>query len=109
MRSLRPLLTVSACLFTFAGTQAGAAMAKDTTNAYPPQVVKAFTDACVSGSGGKVNAELMKSVCSCAIDEIQNQYTLEEFIAVAEKMEKSNTMNDKITTIVQGCVEQALK
>ena len=110
MRSLRSLLTVGACLLTFAGTvYQGAAAAKDEPAAYPPQVVKAFTDACASGGGDKVNPEIMKKVCGCAIDEIQGQYTLEEFIAVAAAMEKSNTMNDKVTTIVQTCVEQAIK
>ncbi len=110
MKLLRSCLTVSACLLTLAGTvYQGAAVAKDEPAAYPQPVVKAFTDACASGGGDKVNPEIMKKVCSCAIDEIQAQYTLDEFLAVAQAMDKTNTMNDKVTKIVQGCVEQAIK
>jgi hypothetical protein len=87
----------------------GAAVAKDEPAAYPPQVVKAFTDACVAGGEGKVDPEIMKKVCSCAIDAIQNQYTLDQFVDVAQKMEKTKAMNEQITKIVQGCVEQAIK
>jgi hypothetical protein len=110
MRLLRSCLTVGACLFTFAGTvYQGAAVAKDEPATYPAQVVQAFTDACTAGGSGKVNPELMKKVCGCAIDEIQSQYTLDQFVAVAQNMEKTNTMNAKVTKIVQGCVEQAIK
>ena len=110
MKSLRSCLTISAYLLALAGIGVhGVALAKDEPAAYPPQVVKAFTDACAAGGGGKVDAEVMKKVCSCAIDEIQNQYSLAEFVAVAQSMEKTNNMNDRVTKIVQGCVEQAVK
>jgi hypothetical protein len=81
-RSLSTILSLSTCLLAVAVPMPGQAQSRETSspNAYPEEVVKIFVDSCVSGGGKSVPPEVMKQICSCSIEGIQTQYTLNEFV-----------------------------
>ncbi|NJR49464.1 MAG: hypothetical protein HC780_07705 [Leptolyngbyaceae cyanobacterium CSU_1_3] len=77
-------------------------------NPYPQEAVQIFVNSCVSGGKG-IDPVLMKNICSCSINGIQNQYTLAEFVKISDETKKSNSLPPKLTQIVQSCAEQALQ
>jgi hypothetical protein len=112
MRPLRPILLASAVAVFNVGVFQPPASAKEAPtapNVYPPEVVNAFTEACVSGAGKTVDPKVMQQICTCTIGEIQAQYTLEEFVAVANTMEKTNTLPAPVNQMVESCTMQAIQ
>jgi len=112
-RRLPSLFAISTCLLTVAFTLSpNQANAKETTkktvNPYPGEVVQIFVSSCVEG-GKKISPAMMKKICSCSIEGIQNQYTLSEFIKISEELDANKPMRPEMTNIVQSCAQQALK
>ncbi|KAM3106359.1 hypothetical protein ACKFKH_18905 [Phormidesmis sp. 146-20] len=113
-RRLPSIFTFSTCLLTAAFTlSANSSNAQGTTkkapvNPYPEQVVQIFVDSCTSG-GKSVDPAVMRKICSCSIDGIQNQYTLTEFIKISDELGANKPMRREMTQIVQSCAAQALK
>lgn len=66
------------------------------THKYPPQIVQAFMTAC--NRPDKNLGINMEQICTCSINKIQNQYTLEQFItiglAIKDKKEPPNEIID---------------
>ncbi|MGV0025279.1 hypothetical protein [Phormidesmis priestleyi] len=116
MRShrLHSFFALSTCLLTVTFTvypkQANAKETAKTTpvNPYPGEVVQIFVDSCVSGGQG-IDPAVMKKICSCSIEGIQNRYTLSEFIKISDELSANKPMRSEMTQIVQSCAEQAVK
>jgi hypothetical protein len=111
---LHSFFALSTCLLTVGFTlYSKPANAKETAkttpaNPYPGEVVQIFVDSCVSGGQG-VDPAVMKKICSCSIEGIQNQYTLSEFVKISDELSANKPMRPEMTKIVQSCAEQALK
>jgi hypothetical protein len=95
-------LTVAACPRSTSAKEAVP------VNPYPQEAVQIFVNSCISGGKG-IDPVLMKNICSCSINGIQNQYTLAEFVKVSDETKNSNSLPPKMTQIVQSCAEQALQ
>jgi len=63
---------------------------------YPASVVQNFMNACTNNKGSQ-------SYCSCAIDKIQNRYSLEEYSQLEVKMVLNKTLPDEILNFMGNC------
>jgi hypothetical protein len=64
---------------------------------YPRQVVENFMGACTAQPGATEEA------CSCAIERIQEEMTLEEFVRFEARLEEGGQPPPEIQEIVQEC------
>jgi hypothetical protein len=71
-------------------------------NVYPDVLVQSFMQACIGGDAGK------RPVCQCAIDKIQAQYTLVEFINFAQRIE-GGELPPELENIAIGCAISTLQ
>ncbi len=69
-----------------------------TTNVYPEVAVQRFTEACAKDRGAKVQA-----LCTCAIKEIQNRYTFDEFRKIVQNAKTSGQPPGEVREILQSC------
>jgi hypothetical protein len=69
-----------------------------TTNVYPEVAVKRFTEACAKDRGAKVQA-----LCTCAIKEIQNRYTFDEFRKIVQDARTNGQPPGEVREILQSC------
>jgi hypothetical protein len=76
-------------------------------NAYPQEVVDAYMDGCLSSAQDVgLTAEQAQGYCGCTIQEIQNQYTYEEFLGVVQTMQQSGEFPPEMVEIVNSCGTQ---
>lgn len=71
---------------------------EETGSAYPPQVISNFMESCTGGD------ETMQGACECAIAQIQEQYTFEDFMRLDRDVQEGGTAPEGITAIMQACV-----
>lgn len=64
---------------------------------YPRQVVENFMSACTAQPGATEEA------CSCAIERIQEEMTLDEFVRFEARLEEGGQPPSEIQEIVQEC------
>jgi hypothetical protein len=64
---------------------------------YPRQVVENFMRACTAQPGATEDA------CSCAIERIQEEMTLEEFVRFEARIEEGGQPAGEIQEIVASC------
>lgn len=62
----------------------------------PPNVKKQFVKGCVKGGGSK-------TACTCAIDEIDQQYDFVEFLDIISKVNKTGSFPPRVKKIIQSC------
>lgn len=75
-------------------------------NIYPPRLVQVFMDACTKeGNVGGINSE---QVCTCSINKIQNEYTLEEFMNLSLDMIEKKNPPERIVQIAVECALENL-
>jgi hypothetical protein len=103
--SLKRLSTVTtsvvASLFTLGA--AGAIAQTQPANSYPTQDVDAFMNSCVSSAVNVgITQSQAESYCSCAIQEIQNQYTYEQFQQLSRQLMQRQTPPE-LTEIINTC------
>lgn len=94
----RGLAVATALVFGGFGTPAFSQTAKSSeqlANTYPPVVVEGFMEGCVGEQGSE-----MEPLCTCAIEQFQNNYTLEEFIGFVSKMGDGEEMPEELTPVV---------
>lgn len=78
------------------------AIAQETTspvNPYPPQAIQAWMSVCVRDDSPEAQV-----FCQCTIDEIQNNYTVEEFIQLGQNIQSGQEPPEKFNQIIQSCV-----
>jgi hypothetical protein len=84
-------------------TWTGASVDPPTANAYPDSVVQGFLSGCVRGNP---NNQELQAACSCAIQRIENTYTLGEFLNIAANLLQQGTLSDDFTAVIADCVQQ---
>lgn len=67
-------------------------------NAYPPSVVQNFTDACMFTGGGQ-------AYCSCALEEIQGRYSLEEYTTLEIRMLNTGQFPEELSGVMAKCIQ----
>jgi hypothetical protein len=86
-------------------TPAQAAAPEAVANPYPQEAIDAFVQGCNSSGG---NDEF----CGCAIAEVQNRYTLDEFVAISAGSspdgEPSAEMQTVMNEVTSACVSALL-
>jgi hypothetical protein len=108
MRSPLPYLCTSICVFSLLGVIAPASVKATPVNSYPKPVVRGFIDGCIT-SGRNNDPNLMAQLCSCAIQNIQETYTLEQFVAIGRKSRSSKIPPKEIIQVTNICVKAVLK
>jgi hypothetical protein len=63
---------------------------------YPSKVRKAFVKGCVKGGASR-------AVCTCTINGIEKKYSLKQFVAIANKQQKTGKLPAAIGKIAKGC------
>ena len=72
--------------------------------AWPDQVVQGFTRGC---EGAKPGDPQLKSVCACAITQIQATYSLADFLNISAEILQQGTTPPEFASIVTQCVIDA--
>lgn len=92
---MRSLLVLSTTLMpglvmhqSFAQAQAPS----QTGEAYPPEVVASFLQSCTAEAeaGDAASLEALTNYCNCFIETLQSQYTLEETLAFAARLQQND-------------------
>jgi hypothetical protein len=64
---------------------------------YPPEVITEFLDSCTGGDAG------MQSFCECSIEEIQQQYSFEEFVEIDASITANQDPPEALMAIFEAC------
>mgnify|MGYP001046509408 CR=1 FL=1 len=76
---------------------------------YPPEAADSFINGCVSAAVGAGATEAQASeYCACTLDEIQQEYTFEEFAEVDRQIQDGGEPPAAFDEIVNFCVEQTV-
>jgi hypothetical protein len=82
--------------------------AQPSKNVYPPEVVNGFITQCTA-QASNIDPALMRSLCSCTMDEFQNRYSFEEFRKIGMGMEKGQAMPQEFSDIMNFCASKIIK
>lgn len=104
MRSLLVLSTTLMPGLVMHHSSAQAQAPSQTGEAYPPEVVASFLQSCTAESraGDADTLETLTNYCTCFIDTLQSQYTLEETLAFAARLQQ-NDAPDELIAIGDTC------
>lgn len=73
---------------------------------YPDETIESFTQTCVTqGSGAGVPVEVMRQICTCTIDGLQQQYTYAEFAKIDRDLGAGKPAPEQMNQIVKQCVD----
>lgn len=59
-----------------------------------------FLDGCVETSGGE------RAYCVCVLDGLEDAYTVTEFAAVEEEIERANALPPELQGLIDTCLEE---
>lgn len=94
----RGLAVAAALVFGSFGAPAFSQTAKSSqqpTNVYPPEVVQGFMNGCVEEGEGTE----LEPLCACAIEQFQNNYTLEEFLVFASQIGEEEDIPEEVMPV----------
>ncbi|WP_103670138.1 hypothetical protein [Pseudanabaena sp. BC1403] len=92
-------------LLSFAG-RLSSNLKQESSHVYPEREVKEFTEGCISSAKAKIDIKIAENICSCAIIEIQKNYTYGEFTKMSTEMQKSKSVSDRLKNIVTSCTQK---
>jgi hypothetical protein len=76
---------------------------------YPPEAADSFINGCVSAAvGAGATQDQASEYCACTLDEIQQEYTFEEFAEVDRQIQQGGEPPAEFDDIVNFCVEQTV-
>jgi hypothetical protein len=75
---------------------------------YPSDMVEAYTKTCSNAGGKRIPRSVMSAICTCTIEEFQNTFSLKEFTAIGDSIEKGKGVPPEMTKIMEDCVEQVI-
>jgi len=84
-------------------TWTGASIDPPAANAYPDSIVQGFLSGCERSD--PTNQRLV-AACNCAIDRIQNTYTLADFLNIAANLLQQGNLPPDFTGVINDCVQQ---
>jgi hypothetical protein len=105
--SSRIMMVLGCLTIALAPTQVNSQQAQP-KNTYPPALVEDFVKTCSSEGGKEVPPAAMRQICACGIDEIQSQYTLEEFQKVDADLGAGKPLPTEMSDIISGCVQKTV-
>jgi hypothetical protein len=125
MRHLGQLLTIATLLVVPLARPSAAAMLVEAVPAtavsavtvksgekyqhpYPDEMVGAYVKTCSNAGGKRIPASIMTAICTCTIEEFQNTFSLSEFTAIGDSIEKGKGVPPAMTKIMEDCVEQVV-
>jgi hypothetical protein len=69
-----------------------------TQREYPSAIREGFLNGCLETSGD------LQEYCSCALDEVQKEYDLEEFIELSTQMANTGQIPEKLAGVIAKCI-----
>jgi hypothetical protein len=78
------------------------------THKYPPHLVQAFVNACNQPRTRNNQSINMEQVCTCSINKIQNQYSLEQFITLSFEMKDKEEPPKELMELALQCTLETL-
>ncbi|MGI9147729.1 MAG: hypothetical protein ACR2IK_14450 [Chloroflexota bacterium] len=80
------------------------AQANPNADAYPAVIVETFTRACEDTNHDPALQATQRATCACAIDKIQQTYSLADFIAIGQQSMTGAGVPREVANIVVSCV-----
>ena len=106
----RSIPTVAICLLGLVipqGRAFGLLNKQQPTNQYPDDVVSGFISSCTSAAAqDKVDPQLAQNICTCYVQEIQNEYTYQEFEAIDREVAQGQPLPPAFEEIVKNCISR---
>jgi len=106
----RPIPTVAICLLGLLipqGRAFGLLNKQQPANQYPIDVVNSFVNSCTSAAAqDNVDPQLAQNICTCYVQEIQNQYTYQEFEAIDREVAQGQPLPPAFEEIVKNCISR---
>jgi hypothetical protein len=78
------------------------------THTYPKEVVQQFTRGCQENTPKDIKPDLAEKICTCAIAQIQQKYTLGEFKTLGDELRKTGQPPQEIREMLKGCAEKSV-
>jgi hypothetical protein len=78
------------------------------TYKYPKEVISGGINGCMS-KRGNVDPEIMRQICYCLSQAVQDRYSLSQFIDIAREMSATGTPNPEVKEITIGCAAAVIK
>jgi hypothetical protein len=75
---------------------------------YPKVVAEGFMQGCLAKQG-IINPKLMVPLCYCALQAVQDKYSLEQLLAISREMKVTRTTPPELQEISSGCTMAVLK
>jgi hypothetical protein len=82
--------------------------AQQPKHVYPPEIVSGFVTQCAA-QAANLDPALMRSLCTCTMDEFQNRYSFAEFRSIGMGMEKGQPMPPEFSDIMNSCASKIIK
>jgi hypothetical protein len=82
--------------------------AQQPKHVYPPEIVSGFVTQCAA-QAVNIDPALMRSLCSCTMNEFQNRYSFAEFRNIGVGMEKGQPMPQEFSDIMNSCASKIIK
>jgi len=82
-------------------------IAQANNEAYPPQEVQAFLNACVSNATANgLDRNFAQSYCTCTINAFQERYTYAEFTELAMSTQSTQQPSPELIEVAQICIAE---
>ncbi len=89
--------------------EAPATQENATAEPYPPEAAAGFINGCVSAAvSAEATEEQATAYCNCTLDEIQKEYSFEEFAEVDRQLQEGGEPPAEFERIVNFCVDQTI-
>jgi hypothetical protein len=75
---------------------------------YPKVVIEGFMQGCIAKQG-IINPKLIVPLCYCAVQAVQDKYSLEQMLALSREMRVTRTTPPELQEISRGCTMAVLK
>ena len=84
-------------------TWTGASIDPPLANAYPDAIVQGFLSGCERSEPGN---QRLVAACNCAIERIQNTYTLADFLNIAATLLQQGSLPPDFASVINDCAQQ---
>jgi hypothetical protein len=75
---------------------------------YPADAIEAYVSSCSKAGQNRIPRAIMTEICSCTIEEFQNQFSFKEFRAIGEGIQKGKDIPPEMTRTMESCVQQVI-
>jgi hypothetical protein len=75
---------------------------------YPEEAIDVYVKSCSKAGQNRIPRAIMTEICSCTIDEFQNQFSFKEFRAIGEGIQKGKDIPPEMSKTMENCVQQVI-